>query len=193
MSVSTRNECYFRSRLTISSSFSVNAIVNPPSRGTMIPATNAPIHEYLKISTGTAKPHNDKVRSPKIACTPMMSVKNADANSNKIVTVMKNIVGPFSVEPVFLASHRSAILTGKSNTKVHAKHVNNMYRAVNPEPALTSATLSANNVQPMISFPTPAERTTIPTVVSSSFSSVKIRHRTGNAVIEYATPVKSMK
>ena len=44
-----------------------------------------------------------------------------------------------------------------------------------------------------ISFPTPAERTTIPTVVSRSFSSVRMRQRTGKAVIEYATPVNNMK
>ena len=45
----------------------------------------------------------------------------------------------------------------------------------------------------MMSLPTPAESTTMPTVVSSSLSSVRIRHRTGNAVMEYATPVNSMK
>jgi hypothetical protein len=33
----------------------------------------------------------------------------------------------------------------------------------------------------------------IPTVVSRSFNSVRMRQRTGKAVIEYATPVKSMK
>jgi hypothetical protein len=44
-----------------------------------------------------------------------------------------------------------------------------------------------------ISFPTPAERTTIPTVVSRSFSSVRMRQRTGKAVIEYATPVNNIK
>lgn len=62
-----------------------------------------------------------------------------------------------------------------------------------PEEALTSATDSARSVQPTISFPTPADRTTIPTVVSTSLSSVRMRQRTGKAVIEYATPVKSMK
>ena len=35
-----------------------------------------------------------------------------------------------------------------------------------------------------ISFPTPADNTTIPTVVSKSFSSVNILQRTGKAVIE---------
>jgi len=44
-----------------------------------------------------------------------------------------------------------------------------------------------------MSFPTPAERTMIPTVVSRSFSSVKMRQRTGKAVIEYATPINNMK
>jgi hypothetical protein len=41
-----------------------------------------------------------------------------------------------------------------------------------------------------ISLPTPGERTTVPTVVSRSFSSVRMRQRTGKAVIEYVTPAK---
>ena len=45
----------------------------------------------------------------------------------------------------------------------------------------------------LISFLMPAERTTIPTIVSSNFNSVKILQRTGNTVIEYATPMNSMK
>lgn len=125
--------------------------------------------------------------------TPMMSVKNADANTTKIVTVMKNIVGPFWVEPVRFASQCMAFRTGKRRKSVQPTQMNKIHRAVRPDPALTSATLSASNIQPTMSFPTPAERTTIPTVVSRSFSSVRIRHKTGNAVMEYATPVKSMK
>ena len=79
-----------------------------------------------------------------------------------------------------------------------------------PEAAFTSATLSASSVQPTsdsisrkktfkrwkdvpISFPTPADNTTIPTVVSKSFNSDNILQRTGKAVIENATPAKSMK
>lgn len=86
-----------------------------------------------------------------------------------------------------------------------------IYTAVTPEPALTSATLSARSTHPteqpnsitphvkkdqcdlLISFPTPAESTTMPTVVSNSLSSVRIRQSTGKAVIEKATPAKSMK
>ena len=44
-----------------------------------------------------------------------------------------------------------------------------------------------------ISLPTPADKTTMPTVVSKIFNSVRIRHSTGNAVIEKATPENNMK
>ena len=57
-----------------------------------------------------------------------------------------------------------------------------MYTAIRPVPALTSITLRANSVHPMMSFPTPADRIMIPTLVSSSLSSVKIQQSTGNTV-----------
>lgn len=56
-----------------------------------------------------------------------------------------------------------------------------------PAEALTRATVKARRTHPTTSFPTPAERTTIPTVVSRSLSSVMIRHRTGKAVMDMAT------
>jgi hypothetical protein len=40
---------------TISSSFSVSAIANPPSRGTMIPATNAPVRIEMRPDIGIQK------------------------------------------------------------------------------------------------------------------------------------------
>lgn len=175
---------------TISSNFSVNAMANPPSLGTMIPTTKA----------------------PKIAWTPMISVKNAEPKTVSMVTVMKNMVGPLSRDPVDRASHNKAAFTGKRRKSVHPTQHRSMYNAVRPEPAFTNATLNAKRTQPteneskksgkaialtnqdvLISFATPAESTTIPTVVSSSCNSVRMRHSTGKAVIENATPVNSMK
>lgn len=123
----------------------------------------------------------------------MTSVKNEDPNRTRVVRVMKTIVGPFSIEPVLRASHKSALRTMTSMKTVHPMQTNKIHKAVSPLPAFTSATLRASNVHPIMSFPTPADKTIIPTVVSSSFSSVRMRHKTGKAVIEYATPVKSMK
>jgi hypothetical protein len=106
---------------------------------------------------------------------------------------MKNIVGPFCVLPVNLANRSSAILTGHMRNAVNAMHVSRIHRAVSPEVALTRATASASRLQPTTSLHTPADRTTMPTVVSRSFSAVRMRQRTGKAVIENDTPVKSMK
>lgn len=76
---------------TISSSFSVMVMARPPSRGTINPATNAP-------GSGDAGQNGGidvlKIDTPKIACTPMTSVKKADAKTSNIVTVMKKTLGP---------------------------------------------------------------------------------------------------
>ena len=61
-----------------------------------------------------------------------------------------------------------------------------------PDPALTRATQSARRIQPTTSLATPADSTMIPTDVRRSFNSVRMRQRTGNAVIAIATPMKSM-
>ena len=95
--------------------------------------------------------------------------------------------------PVLWASQRMAILTGTRRKMVQAMQTSRIHIAVRPEPAFTSATLRASRVQPMMSFPTPAESAMIPTCVSSNLNSIRTRQRTGNAVMEYATPVKSMK
>ena len=91
------------------------------------------------------------------------------------------------------ASQNSTLRTRNNMKRVHPMQTSKTHNAVSPLPALTRATLRASNVHPMISLPTPADKTTIPTVVSSNLSSVRMRHRTGNAVIENATPLKSMK
>lgn len=123
----------------------------------------------------------------------MTSVKNADPNKTRIVMVMKSIDGPFSIERVLQATQKSTLRTMNSMKIAHPMQTNKIHNAVSPLPAFTSATLRASNVHPMMSLPTPADKTTIPTVVSSNLSSVRMRHSTGKAVIEYATPVKSMK
>lgn len=106
---------------------------------------------------------------------------------------MKLFDGPLVIEPVRMATHKTNLFTTRSKNNVHPMQVKRIYKAVSPDPAFTRATLKAKSVHPTISFPTPADRTTIPTVVSKSLSSVRIRHSTGNAVIENATPAKSMK
>lgn len=95
--------------------------------------------------------------------------------------------------PVILASQSNARLTGKRRNKVYAKQVRKVHRAVRLDVAFTNETASASKVQPMTSFATPAERTMRPTVVSSSLSAVRIRQRTGKAVIENETPMKSVR
>jgi hypothetical protein len=83
-----------------------------------------------------------------MAWTPIISVKKADPNTRKTVTVKKNIVGPLSMEPVLVANHLNAFLTGKRRISVHATQVIRIHKAVRPEPALTSATLNARRVHP---------------------------------------------
>ena len=128
-----------------------------------------------------------------MACTPIASVTNADPKRTSTVTVMKNIVGPLVIEPVHLASQCKNVLRGNRRNSVQTMQVNKIQSAINPDPARTRATESANKVHPTMSFPIPADNTTIPTVVSKSFSSVKIRQSTGNAVMENAIPVNNMK
>lgn len=108
---------------TISSSFSVSAMARPPSRGTMIPLKNAPVTDvcvsYLELS-------QDKRHEPKIAWTPMTSVKKADPNNSSIVKVMNIIVGPFSTEPVLWANQSISRETTKRRNKAYPTHVSKM-------------------------------------------------------------------
>src|SRR5882757_3371070 len=123
----------------------------------------------------------------------MTSVKNADPNMRRMMNVIKVFDGPLVIEPVWTATHKTTLFIGKSRNSVQPTQVKRIHKAVSPEPAFTKATLRAKSTHPTISFPTPADKTTIPTVVSKSLSSVRIRHNTGNAVIENATPANSMK
>jgi len=123
----------------------------------------------------------------------MISVKNADPNIRSTTNVMKLFDGPLVIEPVRIANHKTTLFTRRRQNKVQPTQAKRIHKAVSPEPAFTKATLKANSVHPTISFPIPADKTTIPTVVSKSLSSVRIRHKTGNAVMENATPANSMK
>jgi hypothetical protein len=123
----------------------------------------------------------------------MTSVRNAGPNIKSTTKVMKPFDGPLVIEPVWIAAHRTTLFTRRRQKKVQPTQVKRIHRAVSPEPAFTKATLKANSVHPTISFPTPADKTTIPTVVSKSLSPVRMRHKTGKAVIENATPANSMK
>ena len=67
------------------------------------------------------------------------------------------------------------------------------YNTVIPFAAFTNATVNASSTHPVTSLPTPAERATTPIDVCKSLSSVRILARTGNAVMEKLTPMKSMK
>ena len=135
---------------TVSSSFSVNAMVRLPCRGTI-------------------------------------------AWTRRITNVMKPFDGPLVIEPAWMATHKTTLLTGRSKNNVHPIQVWRVHKVVSPEPAFTRATLKAKSTHPTISFPIAADKTTIPTVVSRSLSSVRMRHNTGNAVIEDATPADSTK
>jgi hypothetical protein len=86
-------------------------------------------------------------------------------------TVMKNVVGPSSVEPVRTASQLKNPRTGNSRNMAHPTHVKKTHRAVKPDEAFTRAILNASKVQPTTSLAIPALSTTTPTVVSRSLSS----------------------
>jgi hypothetical protein len=112
------------------------------------------------------------------------------------------------LEPAFRASQRNAIFTGNMRNNVQPKHASGIVRTL---PVLTNATLRVSRIHPTkcfmrkgglarkfnenipISFPTTAERTTVPTLVSRRFRSVRMRQRTGKAVTEDPTPVNNMK
>ncbi len=83
--------------------------------------------------------------------------------------------------PDFLKIQRKAGRTPYARNRTYATQVSKTYNAVNPAPALTRATQRASNIQPTTSLPTPADRTTTPTWVCRSLSSVRIRHNTGKA------------
>ena len=114
------------------------------------------------------------------------------------------------MDPVRCASQRTTHLIGKRTNNAQPTQIMRIHKAVSPDAALTSATLSASSVHPTRSLATPALSTTTPTVVSSSLSSkrqpehtfkleyiihapVRMQHRTGKAAMENTTPTKRKK
>jgi hypothetical protein len=141
------------------------------------------------------KEEREREREERVVVSPMISVTNAETNTDMSMTIITPGVGPCSPSklPLLLHNHKNAFFPGQRTNTVHATAQSRIYTAVTPEEALTSAIVSARRIQPITSFPTPAERTIWPTRVSSSLVSVRMRHRTGNAVMLMATPVKSRK
>ena len=88
----------------------------------------------------------------------MTSVKKADPNKTRIVTVMNNIVGPFSIERVLRAIQKSTLRTINSMKIARLMQTNKIHKAVSPLPAFTRATLRASNVHPLMSLPDVGER-----------------------------------
>ena len=81
--------------------------------------------------------------------------------------------------------------SGQCGTRIHECYAQCKKNPSNCD-SISKIAWQHKTISPM-SLPTPALSTTIPTVVSNNFNSVKILHNTGNAVIEYATPVNNIK
>src|SRR5579859_2159488 len=98
--------------------------------------------------------------------------------------------GPRWIELLRLAKYMNTGLTMNVRNRMYPIEARITYNTVMPLLALTRATVKASNTHPVTSLPTPAESVMTPTEVCSNLSSVRIRARTGNAVIENATPIK---
>lgn len=114
----------------------------------------------------------------------MTPVKNELVSAISNVKATMDCEGPFSSEPVRRRIHMNPMRTGKARKSENPTQVSSTQSAVIPLPALTRATQRASKIQPTTSFPTPADRTMTPTGVESSFSSVRMRQRTGKACVE---------
>lgn len=117
-------------------------------------------------------------------------VKNAEKRTSSKVNATTPCVGPFCKLPVLLTHHMNGGLTANTKNRIHPMQHSNAQRAASPLLLLTKATQSANKIQPVTSFPMPAANTVTPTLLLNNLSSVKIRHRTGNAVMAKAVPMK---
>lgn len=113
----------------------------------------------------------------------MIPVNQADVNVRSKVIATMPCVGPFFRLPDRRSNHMRPGRTAKTRNRIHPTAQSNTYNAVIPDPLLTRATQSARRIQPATSLPTPAASTVTPTGVPSSFSSVRMRQRTGKAVI----------
>ena len=99
----------------------------------------------------------------------MISVKKAEIRTmNKVMVIINELGVPRSRLPVRLASQQYHHRTGNRRKIVYPALASKTHKAVRPEDALTRATVSANKIHPITSFPIPAARVTKPTSVSRS-------------------------
>ena len=63
---------------------------------------------------------------------------------------MKPFDGPLVIEPVWTATHKTTLFTGRSRNNVHPMQVKRIHKAVTPEPAFTKATLRAKRPIPNV-------------------------------------------
>jgi hypothetical protein len=117
-------------------------------------------------------------------------VKKAEARTINIVRATMLWVGPFCRLPVRLNIQMNGGRTAKINNRVQPIQQRSAQSAARPELLLTKATHRASRTQPVTSFPIPAARTVEPTLERSKLSSVRIRHKTGKAVMDRAVPIK---
>ncbi len=158
---SSRLICSSRSRISLVSAAA-------PLRGMIAPNTNA----------------------PKIACTPMTSVAQADSSSPARMTAsMSGVSRP--TERCQATRRASNGRTTRNITSTNAT-VSPMIRAAPAgSPPAATATTSASSDHPTTSFRAAQARANTPTWVRCMPRSVRIRASTGNAVIDSAMPMNS--
>lgn len=107
---------------------------------------------------------------------------------------MRMAVGrPVSTEPVLIANQRKDHLMGPRKKMVQPTAMRSAQRAVKPDAELAKAAAKASSIHPTTSLRIPLARTISPTSVAKSLVSVRMRQRTGKAVIEMATPMNKKK
>lgn len=132
--------------MTKSSIFSVIPTAKPPSCGIITPTKNP----------------------PKIACTPITFVTNADINTmDKVITTIIT-VGPLSLLPVLTMSFNKIGRITNITINVQAIARRKTYKAISELEALTMVTTKANKTHAATSSPTPAVRAVDPTGVLRS-------------------------
>ena len=105
---------------------------------------------------------------PKIACTPIIFVTNAEINTvDKVMTIIVT-VGPLSLLPVFTISFNKMgrIINITTNNQPTARK--KTYKATSELDALMIVTTKANKTHAATSSPTPAVRAVDPTGVRRS-------------------------
>jgi len=108
------------------------------------------------------------MKPPKIACTPIMFVTNADINTRDKVMAIIVTVGPLSLLPVLTISFSKIGRIINITIITHATARRKIYKAVSELDELMMETTRANKTHAATSSPTPAERAVIPTGVLSN-------------------------